>query len=201
MSNRTHISLTAHLVCYISYLTHLITFIYNNYKTKKQRKEKNISTYPVRFLEVSSVRVPQGFPGHTGAATEVQLEKKWWAVPTVLWAVPGWLNRILDDDVHVIWKHWYWAQHPTTTKDPADALDPVRDEGRQRRRGGSRRWLGVVIAGCFVSSTMSWFSRAQPAVRAAVHLSKTTPVPLLYLQFCCQAVFDSTWVMLDAPVN
>lgn len=42
-----------------------------------------------RFLEVSLVGLQQRFLGHTGAAAEVQLEKKCWAAPAVLRAVPG----------------------------------------------------------------------------------------------------------------
>lgn len=144
-----------------------------------------------RFLEVSLVRLQQRFLGHTGAAAEAQLEQKCWAVPTVLWAVPGLLNRIADDELHVVWKRWSSAHHHTlATGEPADSLDHDLDKGPEAPTGEGGvpyRWFVAVFAGCSVSSTICWFSRADPAARVAALRSNTVALPLLYFTFLLSA--------------
>lgn len=55
------------------------------------------------------------------------------------------------------------------------------------RGGGSHRWFVAVFAGCSVSSTISWFSRAEPAARVAELRSNTVALPLLYFTFLLSA--------------
>lgn len=131
---------------------------------------------------------PAEIPGsHWCCSWSTTSKKKCWAVPTVLWAA-GLIKQ----------NSWWWGARCLKTSvlssslhlghGRASRLTGSRSrQGPEAPTGGSHRWFVAVFAGCSVSSTISWFSRAEPAARVAAIRSNTMALPLLYFTFLLSA--------------